>query len=143
MAAAPVHIFIVDDNVSDASLLMNALKRIQSDIPVYTLSDSRILPAYLDRNSPIEALRTRLHPDLLILQVSMPHYSGMETLKWIRSQSRFDTMIVIMFASYDDPRERTRFQEAGADLYIVRPTTDEGFTQSANDIMKHCLLHTE
>jgi|GEM_PF-7044660 len=130
------HIFIVDDNVAQSALLLLAFKRAQPDAQVYAVSDSRLLPAYLDRKSPVVTLRDGLHPEILVLQMEMPFYSGLETLAWIRAQARFDEMFVVMLGSTDDPNERARAEVAGADAYRVAPSNSNELVSLAEGIMQ-------
>jgi DNA-binding response OmpR family regulator len=138
MSSPPFHIVILDDNASDASALMQALKRVRSEVPVYMLFDSRILPAYFSRNSPIAALRGPLQPGLLILQSTMLHYSGFETLTWIRSERRLDCMLVVVLGPSDDSAERARFLAAGADAFLARPPSADSPYRLAREIFSFC-----
>lgn len=138
MTPTPFSILIVDDSLADANLLTQAFKHLRIDISVYKLSDSRMIPSYLDHKSPLQELRELRHPSLLILQVAMPHYCGLEILQWIRQETRFDPMIVIMIGSRDDPFERARYADAGANAYFVRPLVDTGFNTLAQDILDFC-----
>jgi CheY-like chemotaxis protein len=129
------HIFIVDDNVGESALLLLAFKRLRPEASVYTVSDSRLLPAYLDAKSPIQTLRNGLHPHILVLPASMPFYTGFETLAWVRGMPRFARMFVVMLGALENPAESVQAKAAGADAFHVRLPGNRNFDQLAGAIL--------
>jgi DNA-binding response OmpR family regulator len=58
------------------------------------------------------------HPDLVVLDVSMPELDGWQTLERIRDLS---DVPVLMLTARGDELERVRGLKAGADDYVVKP----------------------
>jgi DNA-binding response OmpR family regulator len=66
------------------------------------------------------------HPDLLLLDLTLPDASGLDVLREIREadgvDSRFDPRLpVIVLTGRGDPTDRVRGLESGADDYMVKP----------------------
>jgi two-component system phosphate regulon response regulator PhoB len=66
------------------------------------------------------------HPDLLLLDLSLPDASGLDVLREIRDadgvESRFDPRLpVIILSGRGADVDRVRGLEAGADDYVVKP----------------------
>jgi len=66
------------------------------------------------------------HPDLLLLDLSLPDASGLDVLRQIREadgiESRFDPRLpVIILSGRGADVDRVRGLEAGADDYVVKP----------------------
>lgn len=66
------------------------------------------------------------HPDLLLLDLTLPDASGLDVLREIREAdgivSRFDPDLpVIVLSGRGDPEDRVRGLEFGADDYLVKP----------------------
>src|SRR5690349_12592688 len=66
------------------------------------------------------------HPDLLLLDLSLPDASGLDVLREIRSadgvESRFDPRLpVIILSGRGADVDRVRGLEAGADDYVTKP----------------------
>jgi DNA-binding response OmpR family regulator len=66
------------------------------------------------------------HPDLLLLDLSLPDASGLDVLREIRHadgvESRFDSRLpVIILSGRGADVDRVRGLEAGADDYVVKP----------------------
>lgn len=62
-----------------------------------------------------------LSPDLLILDLTLPHISGYEVLKNIRKESRFDIIPIVLFSAQDDTKAKIKGLDLGAVDYLVKP----------------------
>jgi two-component system alkaline phosphatase synthesis response regulator PhoP len=60
-------------------------------------------------------------PDLILLDVMMPFKDGIQTCKELRSNSAFDSVIIIFLTALADEASEIRGLEAGADDYISKP----------------------
>ncbi len=70
------------------------------------------------------------HPDLLLLDLSLPDASGLDVLREIREadgiESRFDPQLpVIVLSGRGAPTDRVRGFTAGADDYVTKPFSVE------------------
>lgn len=74
----------------------------------------------LEAASGVEALRLveERRPDLVLLDVGLPDLDGFAVLRELRA---FSAVPVIMLTARDEPIERVRGLEAGADDYIAKP----------------------
>jgi DNA-binding response OmpR family regulator len=74
----------------------------------------------LEAASGAEALRLveERRPDLVLLDVGLPDLDGFEVLRELRL---FSAVPVIMLTARDEPIDRVRGLEAGADDYIAKP----------------------
>lgn len=66
------------------------------------------------------------HPDLLLLDLSLPDASGLDVLREIRAAdgivSRFDPALpVIVLTGHGSDEDRVRGLETGADDFLVKP----------------------
>jgi two-component system, OmpR family, phosphate regulon response regulator PhoB len=67
------------------------------------------------------------HPDLLLLDLSLPDASGLDVLREIREAdgvgSRFDPRLpVIILTGRSSDHDRVRGLDSGADDYVVKPS---------------------
>ena len=60
-------------------------------------------------------------PDLVVLDVDMPHVSGIELCKVIRNEQRWRALPVLILTAHTDPATVHRVFAAGADDYISKP----------------------
>lgn len=64
---------------------------------------------------------TSFKPDLILLDIMMPHKDGIQTFIDLRSKSTFDQTIIIFLTALADEASEIRGLEVGADDYISKP----------------------
>jgi two-component system alkaline phosphatase synthesis response regulator PhoP len=107
----PMRVLIVDGNPEDAQALAEPLRARGFTIDV--APDGEAAVAVLERD----------HPDVVLLEVTMPGGNGMEILDRIRANPHLaSTPVVIVTAKTgdDDVLEGYKF---GADYYLTKPVT--------------------
>jgi two-component system, OmpR family, response regulator MprA len=102
-----VEVLIVDDEPAVVDALDRAL--VQEGYQTACAGDGR---AALDRVS-------LARPDAVILDVSMPHMSGLEVCRRMRANG--DRTPVLMLTARDQVTDRVAGLDAGADDYLVKP----------------------
>ncbi|MBI5958964.1 MAG: response regulator [Chloroflexi bacterium] len=60
-------------------------------------------------------------PDLIILDLMLPDIDGLELLRQIRAQSRFDNIPVLILSAKADPATIGKGLGMGADAYVTKP----------------------
>jgi two-component system, OmpR family, alkaline phosphatase synthesis response regulator PhoP len=75
----------------------------------------------------IEAIRKaqEFKPDLILLDIMMPHKDGLETIKELRSMEEFDDTAIIFLTALSDERYEIEGLKKGADDYISKPIKPE------------------
>ncbi len=63
----------------------------------------------------------KFKPELILLDIMMPHKDGIQTCIELRSKREFDETIVIFLTALADEASEIRGLEAGADDYISKP----------------------
>lgn len=91
----------------------------------------KVLQVYLGRDNdlvyfedPIQAiewLNEGNEPSLIISDIRMPKMDGGEFLRYLKSNSLFKHIPVVMLSSEDSTTERINLLEAGAEDYILKP----------------------
>lgn len=102
-------ILLADDHPDIVRLLEMALR-----------SESHtILKAY----NGLEALQLARdhHPDVLILDVSMPELDGLRVLTRIKTDPALSDICVVMLTVRDQPEDVTLGLDVGADFYLSKP----------------------
>ncbi len=75
------------------------------------------------------------HPDLAVLDVSMPVMGGLEACQQIRADGRFAALPVIMLSAAVHPAAVQSGMDAGADLYLEKPFSPKALAATIRDLL--------
>jgi two-component system, cell cycle response regulator len=109
---------------------MTARVLVVDDVPANVkLLEARLSAEYFDvttASNGIEALALceRAECDIILLDVMMPELDGFEVCRKLKSNPRTHHIPVVMVTALDQPSDRVRGLEAGADDFLTKPVTD-------------------
>lgn len=106
-------VLVVDDSVTTRTLEKNILEA--AGFYVNTARNGIEAMAQLQTESF----------DLIIADMEMPEMNGIELIRYIKQDKRFNETPVIIVTSLDTSEDKTRGLEAGADAYIVKSRFDQ------------------
>lgn len=107
-------------NNSDISvLIVDDSESIRETLRVILREDAyNVVGEALDGDAAVE-MATRLKPDIILLDVTMPKVSGLEALRSIRMVMQ--DVAVMMVTSNQDPETVTEAVKCGISGYITKP----------------------
>ena len=111
-------ICLVEDN-ADNRLLIHAI-----------LDDQFDVIEYVDGVSALAGLKI-VHPDVVLLDISLPGLDGTEVLARLREDPETIALPVIALTAHAMAGDRARFLAAGFDDYVTKPIADEELLMSA------------
>ena len=119
----PQRVLIVDDNPA----LREGLKSILSHFPAFDIVG--------EAADGVEALNSveRLHPDLVLMDISMPRMDGIAATKEIKKK-RPGTKVLV-FTVHKTPEYLTAALKAGADGYLLKDSSRAELIQSIEDFL--------
>lgn len=77
------------------------------------------------------------HPDLLLLDVSMPEMTGIELAQVIRQFSFYSSIPIIYLSSEDDPDKQRMAMQFGGEYFLTKPVNPEGFQIAISSRLKY------
>lgn len=101
----------------DHSILREGLKRVLESVPDLSVVG--------EAGNGIEALGLveKLHPDIIILDISMPEMNGIEVSKLIHAKNPNSRILILTI--HDDEGYVTQLMKAGVDGYILKNSSPE------------------
>ncbi|MCZ6802491.1 MAG: response regulator [Proteobacteria bacterium] len=63
------------------------------------------------------------NPDLVLLDVEMPEYSGFEVAEKIRSENKHDWVPTVFLTGFEDDEHLSQGIKAGGDDYLTKPVS--------------------
>ncbi|MCP5469148.1 MAG: response regulator [Chlamydiales bacterium] len=117
---------VVDDD-EDVGLIE---KKLLEDLGIESifLSDERNLLKLLEEFSP----------NLLLLDINLPHFNGKQLLETLRADMRFQRMIIVLVTAFKEKIEEVAAYEKNCDSIIYKPIQPEYFkSRVSNLLMRH------
>jgi CheY-like chemotaxis protein len=111
----------VEDDPNDVLLVERAFKKWQSATVVRSVIDGDEAVAYLTGEESFTDRARNPFPDVVLLDLKMPRKSGLELLTWIRQQTQFKRLPVVVFTSSKHEQDINRAYDLGANSYLVKP----------------------
>jgi two-component system chemotaxis response regulator CheY len=75
----------------------------------------------VDGNDGLEKLYT--HPcDLILTDINMGNMDGYEFIRRVRAEAQYENLPIIIISTEGDKADKMKGFEAGANLYIVKPS---------------------
>jgi len=106
-------ILIVDDNRDGADSLAMLLRILGNDV-------TRVY----DGEQAFQAAAS-VHPDIILLDITMPKMNGYETCRRIRGEVWGRTIIIVAITGWGQDEDRRRAEESGFDGHLVKPVDAE------------------
>ena len=112
-------ILIVDDNPKDVELTISALAEKNLATEVVVAEDGVEALDYLYRRGKFE--NEIGFPAVIMLDIKMPRMDGIDVLRRIRSDPKFQFLPVIMVTSSLEEKDLVESYKLGANSYVVKP----------------------
>lgn len=121
------HILLVDDNPNDVELALAAL-------------DDRTSQEIIVAGSGQDALNLltqpgTAHPDLILLDLNMPHMDGLDVLDALKSNPELRNIPVIMLTTSAEDSDISACYAHGATAYVVKPLDLTQFRDTLDSIV--------
>jgi len=125
---------LVDDNAIDAMFFTRAVNKSKLPIQLQTLTTGQEAIEYLEARGQYADRSLYPLPDVIVLDLKMPHVNGFEFLAWREVSAFFSAIPVVVFSGSGDPDEITRVFELGAERHIVKPAGWEEWEKVIREI---------
>ena len=118
---AGITVVVVEDNADSLEMLCSMLKL--AGASCHSARDGRSALALIDQVSP----------DVVILDVGLPHLDGLEVARRIRSNPRHAGVRLIALTGYGLPSDRHATTQAGFDHHLVKPVQPADLFKAISD----------
>src|SRR5215469_7608461 len=98
-------ILIAEDEEDYVLLLKKAFAQAEIQNPLYVVSTGKEMMAYLKGDGQYANREEYPLPDLLLLDLKLPGFSGLEIIAWIRSHPGLSGLRVVVLTSSEEMRD--------------------------------------
>jgi CheY-like chemotaxis protein len=123
-------ILIVDDDADDREIIRDAFMSSINEQEYVFIENGDKLLEFLEHTKEAEP------PSLIMLDLNMPGKDGRETLKEIKTDSRFHHIPTIVFTTSSSMRDKQMVYDLGANCFITKPDTFNKLIEMTTSISK-------
>ena len=136
MKHAP-EILMIDDNPADIDLTSEVLAQSEGHFHVNAVNDGVEAISFLRRKGKYTKAPI---PDLVVLDLNMPHIDGCEVLSNIKSDPALARIPVVIFTTSQADSDISRSYKLGANCYIQKPVDFEQFRDTIKNVGLYWLV---
>jgi CheY-like chemotaxis protein len=115
-------ILLAEDDPNDAEIFEIAIKRSGLATRLMVARDGQEAIDYLSGNEPFKDRGKFPFPNLLIMDIRMPHVDGFHLLVWMRTHPQCCVIPTLIFSASDQPEDVRKAYQLGANSYITKPS---------------------
>lgn len=127
-------ILVVDDSQDDYKFISRAFKKTNCTNPIKHLLNGDEAIDYLFYNNQFKSPSQNPRPGLILLDLNMPGTDGLTVLQKIKSDPELKKIPIVILTTSDDPKDINSCYQAGANSYLVKPATFNGFIKSMESL---------
>jgi CheY-like chemotaxis protein len=131
------HIVVVEDSVTDVVLLRQALDEHigKGAYQLQVLPDGGQGMRYVEHSETSAEVGP---PDLIVVDINLPFYSGLDILRRLREQSWLAGIPVVILTTSDSRVEREQAERLGISHFLRKPTDLRDFI-ALGAVLKRCV----
>ncbi len=118
-------ILIAEDSPQDAFLLQRAIEKAGVPFNPRFVTDGQEAVDYLTGADDFSNRDNYPVPSLVILDIKMPRLTGLDVLRWLKSQDILRKTPVVILSNSDEHRDVEQAYSLGANAYMVKPLKSE------------------
>lgn len=134
MISESEHILIVEDTEADFVKIKRSLKKARLANPIIHIDHGDDALHYLLRTGKYQQDDTWIQPAIVLLDINLPGASGIEILKAVKNTEGIKRVPIIMLTTSDSQEDIDICYENGANSYITKPFSSEGFFEAMGKI---------
>ena len=120
--------FIVDDDIDDQELFIEAVAEVDESIECLSSSDCEMALHQL-KNGLIQT------PDLIFLDLNMPRLNGKQCLVELKKHASLKDIPVIIYSTSSEKRDIDETSRLGAAYFLTKPNRFEELCQALEHVI--------
>lgn len=136
MNTSPLNIILAEDDESDRINFSEAIGESRIKTSVHIVNDGVELMEYLEKKNTIL-------PDLLFLDLNMPRKNGLQCLKEIRADEKFQNISVAIYSTSSTEQDIMDTFLQGANVYIRKPNNFAKLKEALDSVVRAASMYRD
>ena len=138
-------ILLIEDDRNEVLLVQREFKETGGSYRLETVSDGIEAVRYLQGTDGYEDRAKFPLPELILLDLKMPRFSGVDFVHWLRTQSPGQVYLipVVVLSASNLPADIVRAYALGVNAYMVKPANWQEFRHRLRALLAYWGEHVE
>ena len=132
----PMEILLVEDNLLDARLTLESLRRSSVKHRLTLVRDGEEAVDFLYRNGKF---KNAPRPDLILLDLQLPKRDGREVLSIVKEDDELRPIPIVILTASEAHEDIVRSEQLEVDSYMTKPVDFEQFLKVIREL-KNCWM---
>jgi CheY-like chemotaxis protein len=121
----PIIILLVEDSPDDVFFFRRAVQKLGISSVTHVAGDGLEAMDYLLNEGRFADTAAHPPPDIVFLDLKLPHVNGFELLEWMRRHAECPRTSVVVLTSSSQLEDQERAEALGAALFLTKPPAPE------------------
>jgi CheY-like chemotaxis protein len=121
------HFLVVEDDANDAIQIRRIFNSLEPTCTVSVCRNTSEARAYLKGAGMYADRLAYPMPDTVISDIRLPEESGIDLIRWLRSEEQFGDIPVVVLTGAATPAEMQATRELGVDIILRKPAKAANF----------------
>lgn len=139
MPAPRQTILLVEDNDDDAFITSRAFVTAKVEVNITRTEDGQSAIDYLEGVGRYADREKYPLPDVVMLDLKLPHKTGLEVLRWVRGHKTLSPIVVLILTSSSERADVEEAYRLHVNAYVVKPTSLNHMVDIARNIQNFWL----
>jgi two-component system response regulator len=135
-----IEILLVEDNMSDAELIIRALRKVNLANNLVHVKDGAEALDFLFSKGEYENRNSNVIPKVILLDIKMPRVDGIEVLRQIKSNEQTRKIPVVIMTSSKEEQDIVTSYELGVNSFVVKPVDFNAFAKAVSELGMYWVL---
>jgi two-component system response regulator len=135
-----VEILLVEDNMSDAKLVIHALLKVHLANNIVHLKDGAEALDFLFATGQFDGRDVTKVPKVILLDIKMPRVDGIEVLRQVRSHPDTKTIPIVIMTSSKEEQDIISSYKLGVNSFVVKPVDFTNFAKAVSELGLYWVL---
>ena len=135
-----VEILLVEDNMSDAELVVRSLRKVNLANNLVHVKDGAEALEFIFATGEYAEREKKNVPRVILLDIKMPRVDGIEVLRQIKSNEETKLIPVVIMTSSKEEQDIVKSYQYGVNSYVVKPVDFKDFAKAVSELGMYWVL---
>lgn len=135
-----VEILLVEDNMSDAELVIRSLGKVGLANHLVHVKDGAEALDFMFATGEFTGRDTMKMPKVILLDIKMPRVDGIEVLRQLKSHVNTKAIPIVIMTSSKEEQDIVVSYQLGVNSFVVKPVDYNNFSKAVKELGLYWIL---